>query len=212
MTITRTLGLNIGRAPWLFLTLPVLLVLGLGFGLGKLSFNVDYRVFFDSENPQLTAFNDLQDNFSASEKLLLVYTPSSANVFTPTSLQTIQAATAELWKTPYSTRVDSITNFQRTEAKGDDLYVDNLVPDDSELSAAKLQDIKRFALQEPMLLNRLIPPEGNVTGLVVTINKPGHSPKEAAAIVAHGHAVETLIKQMDPGARVDLTGSRRSST
>lgn len=206
MTKTRTLGLNIGRAPWLFLSLPIVLVLLLGSGLTKLSFNVDYRVFFDSDNPQLTAFNHLQDNFSASEKLLLVYTPSSANVFSETSLKTIQAATEELWKTPYSTRVDSLTNFQRTLVEGDDLHVDNLVPDDTEFTTARLQDIQSFALHEPMLLNRLITPAANVTGLVVTINKPGNSPKEAAAIVAHGHEVESLIKQLDPGARVDLTG------
>ena len=206
MTTTRTLGLNIGRAPWLFLFLPLLLVLMLGVGLTKLTFNVDYRVFFDADNPQLVAFNHLQDNFSASEKLLLVYTPSSKNVFTATSLHTIQAATAELWKTPYSTRVDSLTNFQRTQAEGDDLFVDNLVPDEQRLTRSQLQDIRSYALHEPMLLNRLITPAGNVTGLVVTINKPGHSPKEAAAIVAHGRQVEELIKTLDPGARVDMTG------
>ncbi|MEE2732372.1 MAG: MMPL family transporter [Pseudomonadota bacterium] len=206
MTKTRTLGLNIGRAPGRYLCLPLILVLLLGAGLTRLSFNVDYRVFFDADNPQLAAFNHLQDNFSASEKLLLVYTPSSADVFTATSLRTLQAATAELWKTPYSTRVDSLTNFQRTIAAGDDLFVDNLVPDDSTFDPAQLADVKHFALHEPMLVNRLIAPGGHVTGLLVTINKPGHSPKEAAAIVAHGHEVEDLIKRLDPGARVDLTG------
>ena len=77
MTQTRTSGLNVARSPWLFLLLPLLLVLLLAGGLGQLRFNVDYRVFFSPDNPQLVAFNHLQDNFSASEKLLLVYTPSS---------------------------------------------------------------------------------------------------------------------------------------
>lgn len=206
MTQTRTSGLNVARSPWLFLLLPLLLVLLLAGGLGQLRFNVDYRVFFSPDNPQLVAFNHLQDNFSASEKLLLVYTPSSGSVFTKNSLRTIQAATDELWKTPYSTRVDTLTNFQRTEARGDELLVDNLVPDTLTLSASNIHTIEQFARQEPMLVNRLLSPEADVTGLLVTINKPGHSPQEAAAIVAHGHQVEALIQSMDPGARVDLTG------
>lgn len=206
MKTTRKLGLSVARSPWIYLALPLLLVLALIAGLSLLKFNVDYRVFFAKENPQLVAFNQIQDNFSASEKLLLVYTPSSGDVFTPTALQTIKVATAELWKTPYSTRVDSISNFQRTQAQDDDLEVNNLIPDDLVLNPENLALIKNYALHEPMLVNRLISAESDVTGLLVTINKPGHSPKEAASIVAHGHQVEALIKQMDPGARVDLTG------
>lgn len=206
MTQTRTLGLNVTRSPFLYLLLPLTLVLLLGYGLTQLKFNVDYRVFFNHDNPQLVAFNHIQDNFSASEKLLLIYTPSSGNLFTENSLRTIQAATAELWKTPYSTRVDSITNYQRTNTDGDELFVGNLVPDDMQLTASNIDAIKQFALNEPLLLNRLLAADGDVTGILVTINKPGNSPKEAAAIVAHGHEVEATIKTMDPGARVDLTG------
>ena len=206
MKTTWTLRLSVARFPKASLLLPLVLVLVCAAGVSQLKFNVDYRVFFAKDNPQLAAFNHIQDNFSASEKLLLVYTPSSGDVFTPLALQAVQAATRELWKTPYSTRVDSISNFQRTSAQGDELLVDDLIPDDLELNQHNLAAIKTYTLNEPILVNRLISADSDVTGLLVTINKPGNSPREAAAIVAHGHQVEALIKQIDPGARVDLTG------
>lgn len=203
---TRKLGLSIAKAPWLFLILPVILVCLLAAGLAQLSFNVDYRVFFAKDNPQLLAFNHIQDNFSASEKLLLVYSPSSGDVFSDTAIQAIQAATDALWKTPFSTRVDSLSNFQRTQVQQDELLVGNLLPEDEILDSASKASLRQYALQEPLLVNRLISEDASVTGIVVTIDKPGNSPKEAAAIVQHSRSVEQLIKTIDPDARVDLTG------
>lgn len=206
LTGTRTWRFTIARFPRLFILLPLVIVGLCASGLPQLSFNVDYRVFFAEDNPQLQAFNHIQANFSASEKLLLVYSPGDGEVFSERSLRTARAATDELWKTPYSTRVDSIINFQRTRAYGDELEVENLVPADRTLTPEQRRDIKQYALNEPLLADRLIDPKARVTGLVVTIDKPGNSPREAATIVAHGQQVAAMIREMDPDARVDLTG------
>ena len=201
---TGKLGQVVQKFPKLFLIIPILLTLLIAAGIPKLSFNVDYRVFFADDNPQLTAFNAIQDNYSASEKLLLVYTPSYGDAFHPTAVNAIQQATELLWQTPFSTRVDSLSNFQRTQAVEDDLLVEDLLPEG--IAANELDNAKHYALNEPLLINRLLSEDGRVTGLLVTIDKPGNSPKEAASIVAHGKQVKELILSIDPDARVDLTG------
>lgn len=201
---TGKLGQAVVTSSRLFLVIPVLFTLLLASGIPFLKFNVDYRTFFAKDNPQLTAFNRIQDNYSASEKLLLVYTPSNGDVFAPESVNAIQQATELLWQTPYSTRVDSLSNFQRTLANDDDLLVQDLLP--HQPTQQELSQAKQYALNEPLLVNRLLSPEGQVAGFAITIDKPGNSPKEAASIAAHGHKVEQLILSLDPGARVDLTG------
>ena len=81
--------------------------------------------------------------------------------------------TSEAWNTPYSSRVDAITNFQHTSAVGDELYVDDLSYNSVEKSESEIEEIKEIALKEPMLVNRLINNEGSVTAVNITVRLPG---------------------------------------
>ena len=69
------------------------------------------------------------------------------NVFTPKTLAVIEELTHEAWQVPFSLRVDSITNYQHTEADGDDLMVGDLVKDATSLSAEDIVRIKKIALR-----------------------------------------------------------------
>ena len=107
------------------LVLSLLLAIGLG-SQGKMEFDGDYHVFFSESNPELEAFDALQEKYTKDDNIILVLAPSDKNIFTRENLTAIEALTAEAWNTPYSSRVDAVTNFQYTRAVGDDLYVDDL--------------------------------------------------------------------------------------
>lgn len=66
------------------------------------------------------------------------------------------------WHIPYSTRIDSITNFQYSSAQGNDLSVRNLVERADQLSDAELRDVRDIALSEPMLVRRLVSADARV--------------------------------------------------
>jgi len=111
------------RVPIIILCLVLVALSATG---GKLlNFTTNYRVFFSEDNPQLLAFDALEKTYSKNDNVMLVLAPKSGNVFTPETLALVEGLTEKSWQTPFSTRVDSLRNFQHTEAEEDDLIVRN---------------------------------------------------------------------------------------
>ncbi|MDZ4151219.1 hypothetical protein [Methylicorpusculum sp.] len=106
------LGLLITSYPK-YVLLTVLLITGIaGIGLTCLQFDSDYRVYFNSDSPELLAFNEIQSTFSKTDNVLFIVSSRSGNLFTADSLKAIKELTEAAWRIPYSIRVDSLANYQ----------------------------------------------------------------------------------------------------
>lgn len=149
---------------WVILTSFVLAML-IASGGKYLSFDTDYRVFFSDENPELMAFEALQNTYSKEDNILIALTPKNGDVFTQENLSAIEWLTQQAWQIPYSSRVDSISNYQHTYAEGDDLIVEDLVYKADNLTDGQIAKIRQIALNEPRLLNSLVNENGSVTGI-----------------------------------------------
>ena len=158
---------------YLIIVATLLVVASLGSGVRSIQFTNDYRVFFGQDNPQLAAFEDLQDTYTKNDNVLIMLAPHDGRVFTPENLAAVIETTELSWQIPYSIRVDSLSNFQHTIAQGDDLIVRDLISAPEALQQDEIDTIKRVALNEPRLLHRLIPPNAQVTGVNVTVELPG---------------------------------------
>jgi len=192
---------------WLVILATLLWVGVMGYGAQYLQFTNDYRVFFSKENPQLKAFEELQDLYAKNDNLMFVLTPKKGDVFSPESLRAIQWLTEQSWQIPYNSRVDSITNFQHTRAEEDDLVVEDLVPDDVELTPRRLDRVRRIALSEPLLVNRLVSPDGRVTGVNVTIELPGKNPiLENPKVVEFARDLKRQFNEKFPDIELRMTG------
>lgn len=187
-----------------FFTLVIMMALAVG--AARLTFKSDYRVYFSQENPQLRAFEAIQNEYSKSDNVLYIVEPLDGNVFDSQVLDAIKKLTENAWQTPYSSRVDSLTNFQHTVAEGDDLIVDDLVPDSDQLSAQHIELIKHVALSEPLLVNRLVSPGGHVAGVNVTVQLPGKSNDEFAEVTAFSRKLAAAIEADYPQVKLHLTG------
>ena len=128
------------------------------YGVTYFRFTNDYRYFFSSENPYLTAFEELERTYSSPDTLLFVYQPQDGTKATSAqALQMVEEITTQGWQIPFSTRVDSITNFQNTRAIGeDDLEVRDLVVDAGQTDAEMLAYVEETILNEPLLVGRLL--------------------------------------------------------
>ena len=62
------------------------------------------------------------------------------------------------------TRVDSVPNFQHSEAEADNLLVGDLVEFPDELDEEQLAKVEKVAKSEPMIVNRLISDKDHVVG------------------------------------------------
>lgn len=200
------LGPWIIKYRWLIIVLSLFTVVAAGSGMKNLRFSNDTRAFFSKENPQLQAFEALESTYTKNENVLFVVIPDDGSVFTNTTLAAVRELTERAWKIPYSSRVDSLSNFQNTRAAEDELIVEDLVPDASALSKSKLQEIRRIALNEPLLVNRIVSPSGHVTGVNVSFLKPGKSLEEVSEVTSYSRNLAQEIEAKYPSLAIRITG------
>ena len=100
---------------WWIITLSILCTISFAGGLRHLTYKNDKRVFFSKENPQLQAFKQFEDTYTRDENVGFAVAPKDGNVFTRRTLKMLEELTKACWKIPYSSRVDSIINFQHTQ-------------------------------------------------------------------------------------------------
>jgi len=185
----------------------LIFVLAAASGAGKLVFKSDYRVFFGKENPQLTAYEEMQKVYIKSDSVAFVLAPKDGNTFTPKHLEAIRQLTEASWQIPYSTRVDSLTNFQYSWAEGDDLIVEDLAAEPLSLDREGLERVRRVAISEPLLVNKLVSPNGEVSVINVSIQLPGVNPvKEVPEVVAKVREMRRAFLEQNPDFDVYLSG------
>ncbi|MBL4734509.1 MAG: hypothetical protein JKY18_04055, partial [Flavobacteriales bacterium] len=170
---------------WLVLFGAILLVMAAGSGGRFLAFNNDYHIFFDEGNPQVEAFDGLQDKYTKDDNIYVVISPENGEVFTKETLKAIAALEEEAWLTPYSTRVDGLSNYQHTRSEGDDMFVENLYSDIESKSEREIEQIKEIAMGEKLLRNRLINDDASVTAVNVTVNIPIDSMRGPLEVANH---------------------------
>ena len=203
----KTYGEWLVRWRYLILVTTLVMVAAAAGGLRFIGFKTDYRVFFSDDNPQLQAFEQLQNTYTKSDNVLLVLAPRDGRVFSPETLASVAFVTEAAWQMPYSIRVDSLSNYQHTRAEGDDLIVADLVPDPALLDTGELQRIREIAVHEPLLVNRLVSEDGSVTGINVTIQLPDQgSGKEVPEITAFARNLVEEVRAGNPNLDVYLTG------
>ncbi len=195
------------RFHWLVLLISLAIGLSLLSGGRFLQFTNDYRYFFSEDNPNLTAWDLVQRTYTKSDTLLWIIRPNEGEVTDPRILKIIGEATERAWQTPYSLRVDSLTNFQHTHADEDDLYVGDLVPDPENVSAEEAASIKSIALAEPLLVSRVIAPDARTTAVMATLQMAEDDVVASAQAMAHARALKSDLQAAYPDVEIALTGS-----
>ncbi|MGD1947269.1 MAG: RND family transporter [Croceivirga sp.] len=194
------------KRKWWVLIASILIMVLCGFGFGNLTFNADSKVFFSKENPQLQAFEALENVYSKDDNILIAVEAKNGNIFTKENLTALKVLVDSAWLTPYSFRVDALTNFQYTRADGDDLYVSDLVGNTSSLDEGTIANIKEVALAEPLLYNRLINPKGSITGINISTKLPADPEALNEAVAYIRGAVGNWSKQY-PDLNTYMTGN-----
>jgi len=194
------------RFRWWIILATLLFVAAAASGARFLDFSSDYRVFFSKENPQLQAFDALQNTYTKNDNVMIALSPKNGQVFTRENLAAVEELTKQAWQIPYSIRVESVTNFQHSWADGDGLVVEDLVTNAMSLPDLYVERKKKIALSEPLLVNRLISPSAHVTGINVTINLPGKTITEVPEVAAFVRKMADDFRAEHPDFKVYLTG------
>lgn len=176
------------RHRWLVLLLSLLVMVVLAAGARFITTTSDYRVLFSEDNPQFVAFNALENTYTAANRALIAVAPRKGTVFTRETLEAIAELTEVAWQAPYSSRVDSLTNYTHSEADGDTLVVEPLVEDTASLSDDALERIETIALNSIEIAGRLIAHDGRVAGVAIHFilpEKPDRAVTEINGYIQH---------------------------
>ncbi|EOK5700268.1 RND family transporter [Vibrio vulnificus] len=155
------------------LIISLMAIVATAMGAKNLYFRGDYNIFFDGSNAQLQAFDEIQTTFAKTDNIALVLAPKSGDVFDQRTLTQIQEMTEQAWQVPYSSRVDSLANYQHTEAVDDDLLLEDLLYQSYPLTAERIAKVRAVAMSEPLLVNALVSEKGDVAVINITMQMPG---------------------------------------
>ena len=195
------------RWRWLVIAVSLLSVALLASGGRFLTLTNDYRVFFSKENPQLAAFENLQDTYTKTDNVLIMLLPRGGEAISREVMTAVTELTEAAWQVPYSIRVDSVSNFQHTHAEDDDLIVEDLIENPGEMSDEELAERGRIALAEPLLVRRLISDSAHATGVNITIELPGENPTaEVPEVVAFVRQMVADFEKRYPDIEFYVTG------
>lgn len=205
-TLMQRYAQNLIRFRWWVILFSFVAAILIASGGKHLTFDTDYRVFFSDENPELLAFEKLQNTYNKEDNITIALTPTNGELFTRENLAAIEWLTKKAWQIPYSSRVDSISNYQHTYAEEDDLIVEDLVYRAENLSDQDLILIKNIALNEPRLVHSLINEKGTVTGINVINQFPMATQTETPEAVTFTRELVAEFKQKHPQFDVHLSG------
>ncbi|MDC0609973.1 MMPL family transporter [Vibrio sp.] len=181
------------RAPKFAIAVLLMIIIVSSIGITDLKFRGDYNIFFDSGNPQLLSFQKIQAEFAKSDSLAIIVAPKNKDVFTQENLSLIRSLTEDAWMTPYSSRVDSLTNYQHTEADGDSILVSDLVPEDFAFSDNAISHIKDVATHAVEIKDSIVPPDGKVSLINITVQLPEKN-KTSEIIEVHNYITDLIKK------------------
>ncbi len=196
----------IERRWWFLLLVPVFCLL-VASGGANLRFTNDYRVYFSEDNPQLLAFEAMEQTYTRDDNVVFLLEPAGGEVFSAQVMQAVLYLTEQAWQIPYSLRVDSLSNFQHTRAEEDDVVVLDLVPEEAELTPELLEQVRAVALSEPQLRGRLVSLDSKVTAVNITVQLPRRDETlEGPEVVAAARALAEDMEQRFSGIEVRLSG------
>ena len=192
---------------WLTILLSLLVMLVLAAGARYLvEVDVDVRNHFGNDDPHIIALEQLEDTYSLSDAALVAVAPKNGTIFTRETLVAIEELTEQLWRTPYVTRVDSITNYSHSEGFEDELVVDPLIDDAGSLSDEAIERIRSIALGTEEVAGRFVSRDGRVAGLVVSVTLPEDRELGKLEVTDFLYDAAHTAREMHPGIGYHLTG------
>ena len=193
--------------PWQAVVL-CLLILGASLPLlPRLWLTIDYKIYFEPDDPQLRAMEEMERTFIEDNTLVVMVAPEQGEVFQPRVLSLIDRLTEAGWQIPHALRVDSLTNYSYSRASGDEVEIFPLFENPDSLTVEDIRQRRQWALEDPALVGSLLSDDGRVAAVVVTVSIPDNPVREVPEIATAMRGVLQDLQQTAPDVRLFLNGT-----
>ncbi|MFT5660518.1 MAG: putative RND superfamily exporter protein [Sulfurimonas sp.] len=165
---------------WVIAMLIPLITVMMASSLKNLEFEGSYRIWFGEESKILKDYDNFRAIFG-NDDVIAISLKVEEGVFNKDTLQAIDNITKKLWETEYIARVDSITNYQYVHADEeypDEIIVEDFIENIDSLSEADLELKKKVALEQDLIVGKLISADATTTMIVGRMTpKAGDDPE-----------------------------------
>jgi uncharacterized protein len=192
---------------WWLITFTALFACATASGLMFLSIDSDLRVFFAKDDPHLLELEALENTYTKRESIIIIVAPKQGDVFSNETMSAVQSLTEAAWQIPYSSRVDSITNFQYTTASDDELVVADFIEDPASLDSNQLSEKRQQAFNESLLINRLLSSDAMTAGVVANVIFSDKTPEAVDQVARYSRQLRDEFQEQYPEIDFYLTGS-----
>ena len=160
---------------WFIVLLIPLITLAFAWQLKNAEFDGSYRIWFSKESQTLQQYDRFKEVFGNDDSMIILFSDENG-VMNHKALGVVERLTEKLWQTKYIARVDSLTNYQYVHVnpeEPDDILIENLIEEVAVLTEDELQEKKKIALSEDVLVGRIISKDAKTTMIVARITPKG---------------------------------------
>lgn len=173
--------------------------------------STSFKINFDKTNPLLIAMNEQEDTFSKNDNMVVLVIAKDGNIFNRQALQAIDELTDLGWKSPFASRVDSLTNFNSVESDNDNIVVEPVLDNPSTKTDEQLAKGKQAILNSPELKGYLVSNNGRSSIVLMTFQLPENPVGEIKQISDHVHHIVDQVAPKYPQVEFHVTGTVEAS-
>ena len=193
--------------PKSILIVTLFLVIGFAIGLKNLSISNDFRVYLSKDNPQLQAFESFESNYVKSDSATFVITAKEGDLFNKPALTLIQELTERSWLVQNAYRVSSLSNYQYSQSKDDEITTDYFIDDPSILTDEKLNELRAVALKEKRLVQSLLTKDGELSVIIINLHLDKKDANSSITVTEEMESIRNSFRAKYPNLQIDNGGS-----
>ncbi|NRB42441.1 MAG: MMPL family transporter, partial [Pseudomonadales bacterium] len=210
-----TLSQQAIRFRWPLFVLTLLLVLVASYGMKYFQFDGSPKAFVDEDDQGLNLLNSLEETFGRTNNAVILIGPkagvqvdaSTAFMFQRQQLQLLTEFTEKAWLIPHAHRVDSIINHPHSWGQDDELYVESLLEELDNLTAADIEHARQVLTQEISVVDRLLTADGNHAGLMIRFSLQEGDQDAANEAGAAVYALKKELEEKYPDIAIYPSGT-----
>lgn len=172
-------------------------------GLPGLSFNADYKAYFDPDDPFLKQLTAMEQRYETSDNVVVLLSTKLDTVLDPDVYRVIEAITDGAWRLPYIRRVQSIASLDLREGIDENIFFSDEDQDDEAIPD------RNTLLQHPRVPELLMSKDARIAAINLIFKFPGQDtatelPKTAKDV---RRLVEEELSTTPKDIQAKLTGT-----
>lgn len=180
-------------------------------GANYIEYEQDVRAIFSEDDPQRLALESLEAEFGRPHGAIFAIETTEGTLFSQSGFKLLEELTEVAWTMPYTTRVESLANFQHSWSEHDELMVRSVIDNAAAMTQQDIDSARIISLNEPAIKDRLISKDGRVASINLTFSFSDNKTVEETQVVAALRELEQQVETENPNINVYIVGNSIAS-